>query len=200
MTLRTDIFDTTAQATGKSNIVNLPTSELLRIVEDLRHAPETDPDSASGLAVGFLRRIAPFDTAASVSALGGLAPWQKRKVDRYLRENLERSMGLNDLASEVRLSVSHFCRAFKKSFGDAPHAYVLRLRLELAQRLMLATGDPLSQIALSCGLADEAHLSKLFRRTFHDTPNAWRRRKLTDAQAAAFARLGESANVEQPFA
>jgi hypothetical protein len=77
------------------------------------------------------------------------------------------------------------CR-YKQSFRPlTPHAYVLRLRLELAQNLTLTTDDPLSQIALSCGLADQAHLSKLFRRTFHDTPNASRRRNLTEAGDAA---------------
>jgi transcriptional regulator GlxA family with amidase domain len=185
MPLQQAFSDTPANITRKSNIVNMPASESLKIVEDLRHALKTNPETASRLALRFLTRIAASDTAASGSARGGLAPWQKRKVDRYLRENLERSIGLNKLAGEVRLSVSHFCRAFKKSFGDTPHAYVLRLRLELAQKLMLTTDDPLSHIALRCGLADQAHLSKLFRHTFHDTPNAWRRRNLTEAQAAA---------------
>jgi len=185
MTLGTHFSKTPVHITRKSNIINVPAAELLRMVEDLRQALETDPESASTLALRFLKRIAVFDTAASVSARGGLAPWQKRKVDRYLREKLENNIGLSELAAEAKLSVSHFCRAFKKSFGDTPHAYVLRLRLELAQKLMLTTNDPLSQIALSCGLADQAHLSKLFRRAFHDTPNAWRRRNLTDAQAAA---------------
>jgi AraC family transcriptional regulator len=185
VSLRTDFAETRAHITRKSNIVKVPTSELLRMVEDLRQALKTNPETASKLALEFLTRIAASDTAVSDSAHGGLAPWQKRKVDRYLRENLENNIGLNELAGEVKLSVSHFCRAFKKSFDDTPHAYVLRLRLELAQKLMLTTNDPLSQIALSCGLADQAHLSKLFRRVFCDTPNAWRRRNLTDAQAEA---------------
>ena len=185
MSLPTAFSETPAHIVRKSNIVTVPQPELLRMVEDLRQALETDPKSASRLALGILRRIAASDTAASSSARGCLAPWQKRKVDRYLKENLEHSIRLEEVAGEVKLRVSHFCRAFKKTFGDTPHAYVLRLRLELAQKLMLTTKDPLSQIALSCGLADQAHLSKLFRRAFLDTPNAWRRRNLTDAQAEA---------------
>jgi AraC-like DNA-binding protein len=183
MSLQTELSP--AHVIRKSNIVNVPASELLRMVGDLRHAVESHPDNASEIALQFLGRIVLFDSVDSGFARRGLAPWQKRKVDRYLRDKLEHSIGLNELASEARLSVSHFFRAFKKSFVDTPNAYVLRLRLELAQKLMLTTDDPLSQIALSCGLADQAHLSKLFRRTIHDTPNAWRRRNLTDAQAAA---------------
>ena len=63
--------------------------------------------------------------------------------------------------------------------------YIVRLRLELAQRLMLTTEDSLSQIALACGLADQAHLSKLFGRLVGETPSAWRRRNLSDAQIEA---------------
>lgn len=190
MTLQSDSIETKPR---KSNVVATPASELLRMVEDLRRALETSPESAPEIAMGFLRRIAASDVEVSVDARGGLAPWQKRKIGRHLRENLERSIRMDELATEVRLSVSHFCRAFKKSFGETPHAHVVRLRLELAQRLMLTTEDPLSQIALSCGLADQAHLSKLFRRVFHDTPNAWRRRNLTDAQAEASDFRGHSA-------
>jgi AraC family transcriptional regulator len=66
--------------------------------------------------------------------------------------------------------------------------HIIRLRLELAQRMMLSTEEPLSQIALACGLADQSHLSKLFRNELGETPGAWRRRNLTDAQGEARGR------------
>jgi AraC-like DNA-binding protein len=131
-------------------------------------------------ALRLLMLVAPH--ADAPGARGGLAPWQKRKVDRYMREHLEQPLQVKRLAGQVSLSVSHFCRAFKESFGTTPHSYVIRLRLELAQRLMLTTRDPLSRIALACGLADQAHLSKLFRRWVGETPNAWRRRNFTGDQ------------------
>jgi AraC-like DNA-binding protein len=154
--------------------------------------PEAAPAAVSQL-VTFLTPSAAVEPAA---ARGGLAPWQKRKVDRYLRENLDRPVRLTAVADQVALSVSYFSRAFKESFGTTPHMHVLRLRLELAQKLMLTTEDPLSQISLACGLADQAHLSKLFRRLVGETPNAWRRRNLTDAQAEARS----SRSTRGPFA
>jgi transcriptional regulator GlxA family with amidase domain len=174
-----------ANTARKSNIVNIPPSELLRMVGELGTALEADPGSARKIALKFLERIASSDARALDSARGGLAPWQKRKLDRFLRGNLGRSIGLSELAGAVRLSVSHFSRAFKRTFGETPHAHLQRLRLELAQKLMLTTDGSLSQIALRCGLADQAHLSKLFRRRLHDTPNAWRRRNLTEAHVEA---------------
>ena len=51
---------------------------------------------------------------------GGLAPWEKRKVDRHIQQSLERTLRVKDLAEQVSLSVSHFCRAFKESFRGEP--------------------------------------------------------------------------------
>jgi AraC-like DNA-binding protein len=50
--------------------------------------------------------------------------------------------------------------------------------IEKAQRLMLLTDDPLAQIALDCGLADQAHLSRWFRRLIGVSPAAWRKQRL----------------------
>src|SRR5262249_41618803 len=94
---------------------------------------------------------------------------------------------VEELAKQALLSVSYFGRAFKVTFSDTPRAYLIQLRLERAKDLMLSTQEPLSQIALACGFADQAHLSRAFRRVMGETPAAWRRRNLTEAQAAASA-------------
>jgi AraC-like DNA-binding protein len=115
---------------------------------------------------------APVGTAVT---RGGLAPWQVRRVTEYIEENLSSSIRLQDLAGIARLSHSHFCRAFKGSLGQPAHAYVMSRRVQRAQGLMLSTGESLSQIAALCGMADQAHFCKLFRRLVGETPNAWRR-------------------------
>jgi transcriptional regulator GlxA family with amidase domain len=119
-----------------------------------------------------------------LQARGGLAPWQVRKVTSYIDANLDQTIRNDDLAAIVRLNASHFGRAFRNSFGEPPHEYVIRRRVERAQGLMLSTRASLSSIALDCGLADQAHLSRLFRRVVGETPRAWRR-----------ARLGEPAET-----
>jgi AraC family transcriptional regulator len=157
-------------------------ADAVRILDEVRHAMELDLENAHAAAVRLVTFLADPAEAESAGIHGGLASWQRRKVDRYLREHLDRPLRLDELAEQVRLSVSHFCRAFTKTFGDTPHTYIVRLRLESAQKMMLTTREPLSQIALACGLADQAHLSKVFRRLLGETPSSWRRKNITEDQ------------------
>jgi len=106
---------------------------------------------------------------------GGLAPWQMKQVAAFVDASLDERIYVEDLAMRVRLSSSHFCRAFKITTGETPHAYVMRRRLDKAKALMLQTDESLCHIADACGLADQAHLTRLFRRHLHTTPFQWRR-------------------------
>ncbi|GAB4394394.1 MAG: hypothetical protein Tsb0032_19140 [Kiloniellaceae bacterium] len=108
---------------------------------------------------------------------GGLAPWQIKRVRAHVEDCLGESIAIEDLAEICRLSVSHFSRAFKASFGEPPHGYIVTRRVEAAKRAMLATDEPLSQIAAACGFADQSHFCRHFRRTEGKSPNLWRRER-----------------------
>jgi AraC-like DNA-binding protein len=109
------------------------------------------------------------------SPAGQLATWQVNRVVAYIEANLATGMQAKDLAAVVNLSTSHFFRGFKVSTGMTPFEYVAHRRVELALKLMRTTRDPLSQIAFQCGLCDQSHLCRLFRRLVGQTPDAWRR-------------------------
>ena len=163
--------------------------EAARIVDDVLHAIELNPERARVAALRLVALLTPPAETKPAIAHGGLALWQTRKIKQYLSERLEDQLCVDDLAKQVSLSGGHFYRAFKESFGTTPHRYLIRLRLALAQRLMLTTEDSLSHIALSCGFADQAHFSRWFRRETDTTPGAWRRQSLAyapiETQAAA---------------
>jgi transcriptional regulator GlxA family with amidase domain len=112
------------------------------------------------------------------SERGGLAPWQVHRVLAHIEANLNTPIRNKDLATIARRSQYHFNVAFRISIGEAPHAFIIRRRMERAQGLMLSTEKPLSEIALECGLADQAHFSRLFRRIVGETPAAWRRARI----------------------
>jgi AraC family transcriptional regulator len=153
------------------------------ILDDVAYLARSNLQVAQASGLRLVPSFMRSGEAEPQIARGGLAPWQARKVDQYLREHLEHPVRSDELAELVELSASYFSHAFKKTFGVTPHTYIIRRRLELAQKLMLYTHDSLSQIALAIGLSDQSHLCRLFRRGVGETPDAWRRRNLSDAQA-----------------
>jgi AraC family transcriptional regulator len=117
-------------------------------------------------------------TADYRRAKGGLAPWQVRRLGSYIDENLHGALSIGELAAIVRLSRSHFSRAFRDSFGDPPHQYIIGRRMQRAKGLLLSTAEPIVKIAADCGLADQAHLTKLFRKIVGESPAHWRRMRM----------------------
>ncbi|WP_158932465.1 helix-turn-helix domain-containing protein [Acidisphaera sp. S103] len=153
--------------------------EVDRLLEDVRAALNYDLDIATEAAGRLKAVLASQLNQVSRPARGGLAPWQKRKIQAYVENRLEGSILVGDLAKIVSLSISYFSRCFKYSFDASPHAYIVRTRIERAQTLMMTTRESLSQIALACGLLDQAHLCKCFRQVTGTTPGAWRRTHAT---------------------
>ena len=108
-------------------------------------------------------------------ARGGLTAWQTRRLIAHVDANFARRIRVAELAELLGWSTSHFSRAFKGAFGVPPHTYVLRRRIEVAQGLMLTTCEPLSSIALTCGMYDQSHFTHSFHRIVGETPDSWRR-------------------------
>jgi AraC family transcriptional regulator len=108
---------------------------------------------------------------------GGLAAWQAKRTMLHIETRLETALHSSELAAIAQLSVSHFSRAFRVSFGQPPHNFVMGRRIEKAKRLILSDERiTLAEVALSCGLSDQAHLSRMFRKLVGTSPAAWRRR------------------------
>ena len=151
---------------------------VIKLLEDADEAIGRDRDAARACiarASALLRDDTRPAPAPAALVQGGLAPWQIARVKAHVEAHLESTLRMRDLAAIARLSTGHFSRSFTRSFGSAPFAYVGARRLARAQELMLTTDDPLSQIALACGLCDQSHLTRLFRRHVGTSPNAWRR-------------------------
>lgn len=139
-------------------------------------------DSAEDCLIRAAEILQTVDAAPSPpkqAMQGGLAPWQIRRVTSHIETRLDRPIKSSELAAVAGLSPCHFSRAFRDSFGCSPLEHVIRRRIEYAQGLMLSAEVPLSQIALDCGFADQAHFCRLFRRVVGETPGSWRRARLS---------------------
>jgi AraC family transcriptional regulator len=110
---------------------------------------------------------------------GFLAPWQERRVRELLTSNLVRDVPLSELAEACGLSVSYFSRAFRQSLGMPPHRWLLEQRVGRAKELLEHTAESLSDVAMSCGFADQSHFTRVFSRLAGCSPGAWRRMNRT---------------------
>jgi len=142
-------------------------------LEHDREAAKTSLAAASSILLLEIERR----SGANSSRTGGLAGWQIARVRSFIDRNLHRTIHASDLSEVARRSTAHFSRSFKQAFGEPPHAYIVRRRLEEACHLMLTSSVSLSEIALSVGFSDQAHLSKLFRHAFGESPANWRRER-----------------------
>lgn len=106
---------------------------------------------------------------------GMLADWQVRKVVHHIHGNLESELRMSDAAKRVNLSSGHFSRSFKMTTGLTYSQYVIQARVDLAKHLLQTSEAPISEIALMCGLSDQPHLNRLFRRLVGVPPSTWRR-------------------------
>jgi AraC family transcriptional regulator len=105
---------------------------------------------------------------------GGFAAWQTHRLISRVDANIAGKIVIKDLAASLDISLGHFCRAFKLTFGMSARIWVRNRRIEFAQGLMLTTGASLSEIALSCGMSDQSHFTRSFRRMVGESPSSWR--------------------------
>lgn len=145
---------------------------------------QAEAKSLIKVAAAMLRGDAddpPISERPTAPVVHGLVPWQARKVQEFIDASLNSKIRLQDCASKARLSASHFSRAFKATFGTTVLDYIHRRRVRRSQQLMLVSEQPLSQIALSCGFADQAHYCRVFRAVVGLSPNTWRRQNMVAA-------------------
>lgn len=107
---------------------------------------------------------------------GGLAPRHKNLIQSLLSSPENMLLSGDDLAARCGLSVTHFGRAFRQSFGTTVHKHLISLRLEHA-KLLLAEGHlALEQVAQRAGYADQATFTESFKRFAGTSPGRFRRR------------------------
>ena len=137
---------------------------------------------AQGLCVALIGVLATHHASAggslSAARAGRFGLRQQGRLVDMIRSNLGSDLSLTRLAEEVGLSVHHFLRVFKATFGTTPHRYVQRRRLEAAMAALQRQGArSIADIALDHGFASQAHMTDLMRRHFGVTPRAVRYRE-----------------------
>ncbi|MGG2397673.1 helix-turn-helix domain-containing protein [Pseudomonas sp. SH1-B] len=109
-----------------------------------------------------------------------LAQWQLRRAQALIEAHLDQPLSIAWLARECGLSRSHFSCAFHGSTGLSPQQWLIRARLQRAQRLLLE-GHSVAMVACACGFSDQAHFARVFGRNEGVAPSRWRQAQLHGA-------------------
>ena len=91
----------------------------------------------------------------------------------FIDHRLDVQVSLAEIAEAAGLPPFRLLRAFTRDVGMSPHAYQRQARVRFAISL-IRVGQPLADVAAASGFADQAHLTRFFRRTMGVTPGAYR--------------------------
>jgi AraC family transcriptional regulator len=120
--------------------------------------------------------ITSFNTLApkSISGKGGMAPHVLRRVVEFMHANIDKQIGLKDLAACAGLSLSHFSFQFRASTNQSPHQYMLRLRVERSKQLLKDIRLSVLDVGLEVGFRNQQHFATVFRNSVGVSPSAYR--------------------------
>jgi AraC family transcriptional regulator len=120
--------------------------------------------------------ITSFNTFApkSISGKGGMAPHVLRRVVEFMHANIDKQIGLKDLAACAGLSLSHFSFQFRASTNQSPHQYMLRLRVERSKELLTDFRLSVLDVGLEVGFRNQQHFATVFRNSVGVSPSAYR--------------------------
>ncbi|KAB2726487.1 helix-turn-helix domain-containing protein [Brucella anthropi] len=109
---------------------------------------------------------------------GGFPPKIMSRVTDYINAHIADKISLANLAEVAGFSPSHFTRAFRQSVGQAPHEFVLSLRLREVERLASSTDIPLGNVAKLTGFSSQSHMTATMHHKWLVTPGQIRRDSL----------------------
>jgi AraC family transcriptional regulator len=120
--------------------------------------------------------ITSFNTFAprSISGKGGMAPHVLRRVVEFMHANLDKQIGVKDLAECAGLSLSHFSLQFRASTNQSAHQYMLRLRVERSQELLRDSRLSVLDVGMEVGFRNQQHFATVFRNSVGVSPSVYR--------------------------
>jgi len=139
-------------------------------------APAAVPDQirslVGALVIAMAQALVPESEAADQ---GSVEHQVARQAVRYIQDNLNRPLSLDEIAAHVHVSPRHLTRLFAAFTGTSPARYVALARLDRANALLVRTAAPIKEIAEATGFADVHHFTRSFGRRFGVSPAAHRR-------------------------
>jgi AraC family transcriptional regulator len=113
-------------------------------------------------------------TPKPIPRKGAMAPRVLRRVIDFMHANIDKQIGLKDLADCAGLSLSHFSFQFRASTSQSPHQYMLRLRIERSKELLTDLRRSILHVGLEVGFNNQQHFATVFRNYVGVPPSLYR--------------------------
>ncbi len=98
-----------------------------------------------------------------------------RKACMFFRENINKNIIIEDLASELHVGYSYFRQMFKKYTGISPVQYHLALRIQRAKELLVSTDLSFKEIAIELGFESYFYFSRVFKDKTGQSPKEFKK-------------------------
>ncbi|HEV2853641.1 MAG TPA: AraC family transcriptional regulator [Thermoanaerobaculia bacterium] len=143
----------------------------IRIYRELRSRDEVSPLVIEGLALELLA-LAARETRRTGK---GTPAWLANAYER-IRDDFRARLTVRQLAESLDVDPLHLSRSFRKKFGCSPGDLLRQCRVRHAAELLGSRNARLAEVALDCGFADQAQLTRTFKRITGLTPGQYRKR------------------------
>jgi AraC family transcriptional regulator len=186
--LNTDFLASLSETDSRVRIDNLDAlcsieSERLAHLGDAMFREAIAPGFASSLfaesiGVEIALEIVRYDCARRLDDWprhGGLAPWQMRRLEAYIGDNLSSDLTLSELATLLGVSVRHLSRMVKQAKGVSVHRWIAERRLAETRRLLRETDLPIQEIARRAAFGSASAFTTAFRAVSGFAPGEYRR-------------------------
>lgn len=114
-------------------------------------------------------------THSKIRTMDSRTQIRMQQMVQYIQKHFSEMITLEDLAASANISRSEAGRCFQKYYADTPMSYLIRYRLQQAQKLLLTSSLSVKEISCKCGFSDSSYFVKVFRKHMKQTPTEYRR-------------------------
>lgn len=133
----------------------------------IRHGKDVHPLAAAHLRLLLLK----IRFGRAPLRAGGTARQETfLRCRQFLRDRFRDHADIESAAAAMGVTPTHLCRLFRENGEASPYQYLLRLRMNEALDILLASGGQVKQTSFACGFRDPSHFARLFKRVHGLTP------------------------------
>ncbi|MCK8523467.1 AraC family transcriptional regulator [Aquimarina sp. D1M17] len=107
-----------------------------------------------------------------------------RDIYKIIQENYQTAISTRQVAQQIGMTESSFCRFFLKSTGKTFKQALTEIRIQNACNLLVNTDATITSIAFDCGFNSLSLFNRLFKRVIEDTPNKYRQKYVNHLQVS----------------